>query len=93
MAVGVLQFRLHVHEAQSLKDKRRVLQGLMERLRNDHGVSVAEVGSRDAHQDAQLELALVLSDPKAIHSALTKIVDFLRLGRSANLIEHEIEVL
>lgn len=93
MAVGVLHFRLRLGEARSLKDKRRILQGLLERLRQDHGVSVAEVGARDSHQDAILDLALVLSDPRAIQSALSKIVEFLRMGRSGYLVEHEMEIL
>ena len=93
MAVGVLQFRLRLHEARSLKEKRRVVKGLMDRLRNDYSVSVAEVAARDHHQEAHLELALVLSDPRAIHSALDKIVDYLRRGRAASLVEYELEVL
>ena len=43
MKIAVLQFDLSIHDAESLKDKRRIVQSLKDRLHRDHLVSIAEV--------------------------------------------------
>ena len=43
MVLGVLTLELVIYEAQSLKDKRRVVKSLKERIRNRFNVSVSEV--------------------------------------------------
>ncbi len=49
---------LHFPEAHSLKDKRRLLQGLIRKLRERHNVSVVELDGRDLWQRAVLGVAL-----------------------------------
>jgi uncharacterized protein len=41
--IALLTIELHIEAAQSLKDKRRVLRSLKDRLRNSFNVSVAEL--------------------------------------------------
>jgi len=70
--VGTLLVRLYLPEARSLKDKRRVVAGLCERLRSRFGVAVAEVGDRDAWQTADLALACVFDTPGSCREVLDK---------------------
>ena len=44
MTVGVLQLELSIGDAMSLKDKRRVIKSLKDRIAHGHNVSIAEVG-------------------------------------------------
>lgn len=46
-AVGVLILEIRLSESHSLKDKRRWVKGLKDRLRAGHNVSVAEVDGAD----------------------------------------------
>ncbi|MBX3363799.1 MAG: DUF503 domain-containing protein [Phycisphaeraceae bacterium] len=73
MIVGLLQFELLLHDAESLKDKRRVVRSLKDRLHREHMVSVAEVGSADAIGSAVLAVALVGNDGRHIGSVLDAI--------------------
>jgi uncharacterized protein YlxP (DUF503 family) len=57
--VGVALVELHLPEARSLKDKRRIVKGLLERLHQRHRVSIAETDHHDLHQRAELVLAAV----------------------------------
>ena len=59
MFVGILQFELHIADAQSLKDKRRVVRSLKDRLHREHQVSVAEIAALDQWNVAVLGLAAV----------------------------------
>ena len=93
MVVGVLQVRLAIFEALSLKDKRRVVKSLKDRLASRHNVSVAEVDDLDHRQAATLGIAMVSNDARFVQSALSKIADEIRAYRHASLLDFDIELL
>ena len=93
MIVGVLTLDLAVYEAASLKDKRRVIKSLKERLKNRFNVSVAEVGRLEARQRATLAIAMVSNDPTYVHGCFDKIVEFTRFHAGASLLDFEKELL
>lgn len=92
MVVGVLRLELSIPEAMSLKDKRRVIKSLKDRLGNKHNVSVAEVGDLDVHRRSELAVAMVSNDRSFTDSCLSKIVDEIREQRSVVLMDYEIEL-
>ena len=92
MVVGTLELKLAVFQALTLKDKRSVVKSLKERLGNKFNVSVAEVGSLDHRQQAEIGVALVSNDRQFVRSSLSKIVDYVRLDPSASLVDYHIEV-
>ena len=59
MIVGISSFELHLPESRSLKDKRRVVKSIIDRLYQRHRVSIAETGFHDLHQRAEISLAAV----------------------------------
>ena len=92
MIVGVLRVRVGVFEARSLKDKRRVIKSMKDRIANRHNVSVAEVDDLDHRQAATLGLAMVANESRFVESALAKIVDEIRANPRASLLEYDIEL-
>ena len=54
MEIGVLTLQVHLHDAQSLKDKRRVIKSLTGRVRARHNVAVAEVDHQDLLQRSEI---------------------------------------
>lgn len=93
MVIGVLQFELLIHDAQSLKDKRRVVASLKDRLHRDLRVSVAEVGLQDRPAAARLAVALVATDGARAAQVLDKVVLTLRRLTDAELGDMTREVL
>lgn len=59
MLVGVIVFELHIPHARSLKAKRKVVKGLVERLHRRFKVSVIESDHHDLHQRAEISIAVV----------------------------------
>ncbi len=57
--VGLLTVELRLPGAQTLKDKRQVLQSLLDRVGTRFNVSAAEVGYNDEHGRAQIAVACV----------------------------------
>jgi hypothetical protein len=92
MVIGVLQLRLAIPEARSLKEKRRAIKGLKDRLGSRHNVSVAEVENQDEYRMCRLAVAMVSNDRRFTDSCLSKIVDEVRQQRATTLIDYEIEL-
>ncbi len=93
MVVGVLTLELVVYEAQSLKDKRRVVKSLKERISNRFNVSVAEVEHQELRQRAGLAVAMVSNDPKLVHGCFDQIVAVAQRDSVASLLSFEKEIL
>lgn len=62
MVVGIVRIELHVPAARSLKDKRHVVRGLKDRIRERTPAAVAEVDHLDLWQRAALGVAVVAGD-------------------------------
>jgi uncharacterized protein YlxP (DUF503 family) len=93
MVIGVLTVQLAVYESTSLKDKRRVVKSLKDRLASRFNVSVAEVDGLDSRQRAGIGIAMVGNDARFVESCLHKVVDVIRLERAASLIDYDVEFL
>ncbi len=92
MIVGTCELRILVRDARTLKDKRRVLKSLKDRVWHRFRVSIAEVDSQDNRQLGVLGVAVVSNEARHANQVLSKIVDFVRNSVVAELIDHDIEV-
>lgn len=93
MHVAVLQFELLIRGASSIKDKRRVVRSVKDRLHRDHLVSVAEVGHLDNMNVAGMALAAVNRDAAYLQGQMDIIVGKLRNLHDAELGECSREIL
>jgi uncharacterized protein YlxP (DUF503 family) len=93
MIVGVLQLELSITDAMSLKDKRRVVKSIKDRIAHRHNVSIAEVGALDQHRVAILGVAMVANDRGYVEGALSKLVDFIRTVPQVDLIDYQIDMM
>ena len=69
-----------------------LIKSLKERLIHKFNASVAEVGSLDHRQQAELGAAIVGNDGAFVESCLDKMVDYIRLDRAASLVDYEVEL-
>ncbi len=93
MTIGVLQLELSIGDAMSLKDKRRVVKSLKDRIAHRHNVSIAEVGALDEHRRSVLGVAMVSNDSRYVEGALSKLVDFVKGVPSVDLVDYQIDLL
>jgi uncharacterized protein YlxP (DUF503 family) len=77
MVVGVVVWELDVLGAHSLKDKRRVVKSMTERMRNRFNAGVAETGHQDVWQRAQLSACVVSNERGHADSMLDAIDRFV----------------
>lgn len=94
MKVGLLTLHLQMPGNHSLKDKRRILQSLMARLRRDFNVSVAEIKENDRWQSAILGIACVANDADYAQGVLLNVVKSVEnRPRDAQVVDYQIELV
>lgn len=93
MFIGVLQFELVAPGSRSLKDKRRVVKSVKDRLHREHLVSVAEIEALDHHRLAVMGLTCVSNSESYVNGVLDRIINKLGSLRDARLGEVSRDVL
>jgi len=94
MQIGACVVTLHLPAARSLKDKRQVIRSLMERLRRQFNVAIAEVEEQDTWQTAVLGLAVVSNEAGHAQRQLDRILDAIEQTRlDAEVVDRHVDVM
>ncbi|MGN1400404.1 MAG: DUF503 domain-containing protein [Bacillus sp. (in: firmicutes)] len=84
--IGYAEFEAIIYDAQSLKDKRAVLQRILSRLSQKFNVSVAEIDHQDLWQRTKVAIVTVSSSKvaseKELHRALSMVDSFPEIERT-----------
>lgn len=91
VGMGIITFRLH--DCRSLKAKRAVVKSIIARMRNHFNASVAEVGSNDVYDRAEIGFSLVGSDGPVINAKLDKMINFTEDLGLAEIVDTEMEII
>ena len=93
MVVGICRITLALHDNHSLKGKRQVVKGTIERLRRRFNVSAAEVADNDVWQRAVIGFTAVGNDRSFVNSVLDRAVNLVDGLGTAEIISHEMEFI
>jgi uncharacterized protein YlxP (DUF503 family) len=93
MVVGVCHLDLVLPEGSSLKEKRQVIKGLVNRVRNKFNVSISEVGGQDLWQRALVGICLVGADTRFINSSLDQVINYIERWGMLEVVGSEVELL
>lgn len=88
-----MQVELMIHGAMTLKDKRRVVKSIKDRISNTFNVSIAEIDAHDRYRQAILGISLVGNDSDYVRRSLDKLLNRLRSFRGASLVDYQIELI
>lgn len=83
---------LRISESQSLKDKRRIVKSILERIRTHFNVSAAEVGRLGSRQEAELGMAGVSNEPGHARQIIEAAIRFVESDGRAEIIAVERDV-
>jgi uncharacterized protein YlxP (DUF503 family) len=73
MVVAIAVLELHLPSARSLKDKRRVVKSLIERMHARFRVSIAETDFHDLHQRAEIGVAAVARSERELQQLMSEL--------------------
>lgn len=77
MIIGTCITDLFIRDSQSLKDKRRVIKSLIDRVSSKYNISIAETGNNDSLKYSELTFAVVSNTKKQADSVLENILNFI----------------
>ena len=90
MVVSMIQFRFELPGIQSIKDKRRIVSSLKDKLYRKFRLSVAEVDMLDSLSIAHIGAAVVSNSRRHGETVLTKALAFVESEVPGRLIDTEI---
>ena len=93
MIVGLCTVELHFPEAQSLKNKRKIIVSLKTRLQNRFNISVAEIDESHLWQKAIVGIATVANETARVNQTLDHVLNDIRANPSLELVRSQIELL
>lgn len=93
MIVGVLTVDLFLGEANSLKEKRRVLKSVIDRIKSRFNVSVAEVGEQDIWQRSTIGISFISCEQAHVHQVLSAVVRFIESQGTVLITDYQTELL
>ena len=92
MIVGVLHVECSLPGTQSIKDKRRILRSLLDRLHNRFHVAAAEVTHQDSWRRAGLAVAYVSTDARHADQVLARVAREIDRYHDLVLMDYSIEM-
>ena len=92
LLVGVLRMVLRMPGSRSLKDRRRVVASLRDRVHARHHAAFGEVGHLEAHEAAVVAIAVVGNDSRLLRARLDAIRADAEATLEAHVTEANIEV-
>ena len=93
MIIGVLQIELKIPESYSLKDKRRRVKSLKDRMHHKFNVSVSEIDNHDTLNRASLAVAQVGRDKRSVNSNLSRVMRMIEENRQVELLNYHLELM
>jgi uncharacterized protein len=91
--VGALAVHLHIPASQSLKEKRRVLKSLKDRIHAHFNVSVSEIGDLDKWQTSVFGISMISNDRDVISGNFEKILTLIEQVAELRITAQQMEFL
>ena len=88
----MLHLRLRLPGCATLKDKRHVMHGLNQKVRQKYAVAVAEVGELDHPAFSEIEIAGVANERAHLHRVLTAVSQMYESRPELDVIDIRMEV-
>ncbi len=93
MVVGTLSIRMAIRSSRSLKDKRRIIKSLKDRIRNRFNVSISEIGAQDNLKCSIIGVAMIGTDRQYVNSTLSTLINSFRFFPQIELVDYELELI
>jgi len=88
---GICTWELRFPGVSSLKEKRKIIRGFLDRIRSRFNVSIAEVGAQDTWQSSVVVAAHVSNERPHIERTIQQVNDIIE--RECEIIYSELEVI
>lgn len=93
MVVGTGKIKFKLYGISSLKDKRRIVKAIINRIKNQFNISIAETDYNDSHLWAQIGFSIVGNDSRVVNSKLDKVFNLAEDMGLAQITDTQMEII
>ncbi len=93
MVVGTGKIKFKLYGVGSLKEKRKILKSIINRIKNQFNVSIAETEYNDSHLWAQIGFSIVGNDARVVNSKVDKVLNLADKIGLAQIADTQIEII
>lgn len=93
MVVGVCEIKLSIPDVLSLKEKRKIIKSITDRIKQKFNCSIAEVGDNDLLCTGLIGFSVVGNDSKFINSLINKILNSIEEFELAEIEDSKLEII
>ncbi|MDR1537710.1 MAG: DUF503 domain-containing protein [Clostridiales bacterium] len=93
MTVGTCKVYLSADWVKSLKEKRSVVKGIVERTKNRFNVSIAEIEEMDNHKRLVIGFCCVSNNSRLADAIIHNVLNFIENITDARLDDYIVEIL
>ena len=93
MIVGVLKLRLFARGVHSLKEKRRIVLSMKEKLKNRFNISIIESDFQDMWQKIEISIAMVSDKKNHIEKVFVQSEEMVENSYPVEVFESEVDYI
>ncbi|MCL2698701.1 MAG: DUF503 domain-containing protein [Defluviitaleaceae bacterium] len=93
MIIGTCKVYLSAEWVGSLKEKRTIVKGIIERVKHKFNVSVAEIEDQDVHRSIVIGYACVTNSTRLADEIVHTVLDFIENNTDAVVRDVVVEIL
>jgi len=94
MVIGLLKIELYIESSRSLKDKRRIIKSLIQKLKSKYSnLSVSEIELLNNWKKSIIAIVTVSNEITYINSVLDKVLNYINEGYNYQVVNSDIEIL
>ncbi|MGQ9465124.1 MAG: DUF503 domain-containing protein [bacterium] len=91
--VGICDLDLHIEQCQSLKDRRRILLSMKEKIKNRLNVAICEFGNTSLWQRSRIAIVTCSNAPRVVESTLREAIEFISNFPSVNVLNSNCKII
>jgi len=92
MYVSCCSIKFFLHGSRSLKEKRRIVRSLKDRLKNNFNISIAEIGDQNIWQSLHMGIVAVNSDPKYLEGQMRTLMNAIEKMHLAEITDCQTKI-
>ena len=91
MITGIMKIEMFSRDTHSLKEKRRIVLSIKEKLKNRFNISIIESGHQDSWKKIELSVAMVSSSRPYVQKVFDQIDEFIFSNYPVEIFRTDIE--
>lgn len=92
MVLAIAKILISTEECFSLKEKRKIIMSIKDRLKRKFNFSVAEIDLQEIYNRGMLGLVCISNETSYANSLISKAINFIEVTFPGRIIDYQVEI-